>query len=60
MQRQALSGLLWTKQSYIFDVHEWMDGDCAAWPPPASRKKIRNQHWLHLNSLRILTMKIPG
>src|SRR5207248_6676155 len=56
VQRQALAGLLWTKQSYIFDVHEWMDGDCSLWPPSPSRRKIRNQHWLHLNSLRVMTM----
>ncbi len=27
VQRQALAGLLWTKQSYIFDVDVWLDGD---------------------------------
>jgi hypothetical protein len=56
VQRQALAGLLWTKQSYLFDVHQWFDGDCGLWPPPASRRTIRNQHWKHLNSLRVLTM----
>jgi hypothetical protein len=56
VQRQAFAGLLWTKQSYIFDVHEWLDGDNPADPPPESRWDIRNQHWLHLNSLRVLTM----
>ena len=56
VQRQAFAGLLWTKQSYIFDVHEWLEGDNPDDPPPESRWDIRNQHWLHLNSLRILTM----
>ncbi len=56
IQRQALAGLLWTKQIYLYDVHEWMDGDNAEWPPPDSRRKIRNQHWQHLNSMRILSM----
>jgi hypothetical protein len=56
IQRQALAGLLWSKQSYIFDVNVWMDGDCTGWPPPASRRKIRNQHWRHLNSLRVMTI----
>ena len=27
VQRRALAGLLWTKQSYIFDVARWLDGD---------------------------------
>src|SRR5207248_4071787 len=25
-------------------------------PPPASRKCLRNQHWRHLNSLRVMTV----
>jgi hypothetical protein len=56
IQRQALGGLLWSKQFYYFDVHSWMDGDDPTCPPPSSRKKIRNLHWQHLNSMRILSM----
>jgi hypothetical protein len=56
VQRQALAGLLWTKQSYLFDVNLWLEGDNPDWPPPASRKTIRNQHWRHLNSLRVMTV----
>ncbi|MCI0464804.1 MAG: glucosidase [Gemmataceae bacterium] len=56
VQRQALAGLLWTKQSYLFDVHKWLDGDSPDWPPPESRKHIRNEHWRHLNSMRVMTL----
>jgi hypothetical protein len=56
VQRQALAGMLWTKQIYIFDVNVWQDGDNPAWPPPESRKTIRNTHWRHLNSMRVLSM----
>jgi len=56
IQRQALAGLLWSKQIYLFDVAEWLDGDNPSWPPPASRKDVRNVHWRHLNSKRILSM----
>ncbi len=56
VQRRALAGLLWTKMSYIFDVARWLDGDNPDWPPPASRNGIRNKHWRHLNSMRIMTM----
>ncbi len=56
VQRQALAGLLWTKQSYLFDVNVWLDGDNPDWPPPESRKAIRNEHWRHLNSLRVMTV----
>jgi Mannosylglycerate hydrolase MGH1-like glycoside hydrolase domain len=56
IQRQALSGLLWSKQSYLFDVAKWLDGDNPDWPPPQSRKHRRNAHWRHLNSLRVMTV----
>jgi hypothetical protein len=56
IQRQALAGLLWSKQSYLYDVDVWQDGDDPHWPPPASRRTVRNQHWQHLNSLRVMTM----
>ncbi len=56
VQRRALAGLLWTKQNYIFDVAAWLDGDDPAAPPPHERRTIRNHHWRHLNSHRVLSM----
>jgi hypothetical protein len=56
IQRQALAGLLWTKQSYIFDVARWLDGDNPDWPPPKAREHSRNRHWRHLNSRRVMTV----
>jgi hypothetical protein len=56
VQRQALAGLLWSKQTYLFDVRKWLDGDLPSVPPPESRLTIRNRHWRHLNSMRVLLM----
>ena len=56
IQRQAFAGLLWTKQIYMYDVHRWLDGDDPDNPPPESRYEIRNTHWQHVNSMRILSM----
>ena len=56
VQRQALAGLLWTKQIYLFDVNAWFEGDNTRYSPPASRQWIRNRHWHHLNSMRVLSM----
>jgi hypothetical protein len=56
VQRRALAGLLWTKQSYLFDVARWLDGDNPDYPPPESRRTIRNAHWRHLNSMRVMSM----
>ncbi len=54
IQRQALAGMLWSKQAYLFDVQMWLNGDNPSWPPPESRKQIRNVHWRHLNSMRVM------
>ncbi len=56
VQRQAFAGMLWNKQSYLFDVDVWLDGDNPALPPPPSRQFGRNRRWRHLNSMRILSM----
>lgn len=56
VQRRALAGLLWSKQSYLFDVTRWLDGDNPSAPPPASRRTGRNSHWRHLNSMRVMSM----
>jgi hypothetical protein len=56
VQRQALAGLLWSKQIYLFDVNLWLDGDDPRWPPPPSRLRRRNTHWRHLNSMRVMTI----
>jgi hypothetical protein len=56
VQRQAFAGMLWGKAVYIFDVNAWLDGDDPANPPPESRQHIRNDHWRHLNSMRIMTL----
>ena len=56
VQRQALAGILWSKQIYLFDVNRWLEGDNPKFPPPEIRWYIRNYHWRHLNSMRILSM----
>jgi hypothetical protein len=56
VQRQAFAGMLWGKQIYLYDVQKWLEGDNPEFPPAESRKWIRNVHWRHLNSMRILSM----
>ncbi len=43
IMRQALSGMLWTKQFYKFIQAEWLNGDPAQPPPPPERKYVRNK-----------------
>ena len=56
VQRQALSGMIWTKQYYEYDVSRWLAGDPADPPPPATRKEGRNADWEHLHNHDIISM----
>ncbi|CDY75298.1 Acyl-coenzyme A synthetases/AMP-(fatty) acid ligases [Caballeronia glathei] len=56
VQRQALAGMLWSKQYYQFDVTRWMDGDPAQPKPPKGRRHGRNSDWRHLCNADIVSM----
>ncbi|OKL62587.1 putative protein W [Talaromyces atroroseus] len=56
IQRQALAGMLWTKQYYHFIWDQWANGDPAMIPPPPGRKNVRNQRWKHMYLDDILSM----
>lgn len=56
VQRQALAGLLWSKQFYHYGVDLWLHGDPGTPAPPAARKQGRNSDWGHLYNLDVLSM----
>jgi hypothetical protein len=56
VQRQALAGLLWSKEYYALDIREWLRGDPLQPVPPASRLHGRNSDWGHFNSSDIILM----
>lgn len=56
IQRQAFSGMMWTKQFYNFIWDQWANGDPGTIPPPEGRKHVRNQQWKHLYIDDILSM----
>ncbi|GJD52871.1 hypothetical protein OPKNFCMD_5638 [Methylobacterium crusticola] len=56
VQRQALAGMLWSKQFYNFDVRRWLAGDPAQPAPPAARRAGRDRDWTHLNNADIVSM----
>ncbi len=55
IQRQAMASLIWSKQTYLFDVGAWLEGDPGDSPPPG-HKTIRNFHWRHIISMRVFAM----
>lgn len=56
IQRQAIAGLMWSKQFYYYNVAQWLKGDPGQPPPPEARKHGRNHDWAHLNNADIISM----
>jgi hypothetical protein len=56
VMRQALAGLLWSKQFYHYYVRRWLDGDPAFPPPPVERRDGRNHEWRHLYNADVISM----
>jgi hypothetical protein len=56
VMRQALAGLLWSKQFYHYEVRQWLAGDPACPPPPAERWHGRNRGWWHVYNEDIISM----
>jgi hypothetical protein len=53
--RQALAGMLWSKQHYVFDVDTWLK-DRNAHPLRGGRPYPRNQGWYHMVNDDIVSM----
>ncbi len=54
--RQAVAGMLWSKQCFHYDVRTWLEGDPGQPPPPPQRKKGRNHDWTHLYNADVLSL----
>jgi hypothetical protein len=56
VMRQALAGMLWSKQFYHYDVDKWLE-ERGSDPFKATRKAApRNDHWHHMYNGDILSM----
>lgn len=56
IQRQAIAGMLWSKQIYYYDVEQWLAGDPEMPRPPDDRLDGRNHDWEHLHNFDIISM----
>ncbi len=56
IQRQALAGLICSKQFYNYDVRQWLSGDPAQPAPPEARRRGRNRDWGHLSNAHVISM----
>jgi hypothetical protein len=55
VHRQALAGMLWSKQFYLFDVDRWLD-EHDAHPLLGSRPAPRNAEWFHMFNGDVISM----
>jgi Mannosylglycerate hydrolase MGH1-like glycoside hydrolase domain len=51
--RQGYSGLLWTKQAYVYNVEQWLNERGVR---RDSGGTTRNQHWFHMYSADVISM----
>ncbi len=56
VMRQALAGMLWSKQYYHYVVKTWLDGDPSQPPPPKQRRNGRNHDWKQIFNSDVLSM----
>ena len=56
VMRQALAGMLWSKQFFHYDVDKWLE-ERGSDPFKASRKAApRNEHWHHMYNGDVISM----
>jgi hypothetical protein len=56
VMRQALAGMLWSKQFYNFDVNRWLEERGCDPYLPSSTPSPRNGQWHHMNNADIISM----
>ena len=56
IHRQALAGLLWSKQYYHYDVERWLNTSDGITPVTMARKMGRNSDWKYLKNQDIISM----
>jgi hypothetical protein len=56
VHRQALAGMLWGKQFYLFDVDTWLKEHDAHPLVGAGKKKVRNAEWFHMFNGDVISM----
>ncbi|NMF84901.1 glucosidase [Nodosilinea sp. P-1105] len=57
VMRQALAGMMWTKQYFYYDLDQWLrERDVTPWTPVAEKSHVRNSEWFHMVNDDIVSM----
>lgn len=57
IMRQALAGMLWSKQYFYYDLEQWLkEHGVSPWMSPAQKRRTRNSEWFHMYNDDIISM----
>ena len=56
VMRQALAGMLWSKQYFFLDTDKWLQEHGADPMRPYTRQGVRNREWFHLDGNHVISM----
>ncbi len=56
VMRQALAGMLWSKQFYLYDVNRWLEEHGGGPFRPRAWGAPRNDHWHHMYNADVISM----
>jgi hypothetical protein len=57
VMRQALAGMLWSKQHFYFDLQTWLkEHQGGPETPPSKRRSVRNANWYHMFNDDVISM----
>ena len=56
VMRQALAGMLWSKQYFFLDAETWLKEHGADPMQPHTRQGVRNREWFHLIGDNVISM----
>ncbi|MGP1385575.1 MAG: MGH1-like glycoside hydrolase domain-containing protein [Thainema sp.] len=55
--RQALAGMMWTKQYFYYDVDQWLEEHgVSPWVGAAQKSQVRNSSWYHMLNDDVISM----
>jgi hypothetical protein len=57
VMRQALAGMMWTKQYFHYELDQWLrERNVNPWTPAVERLQVRNSEWFHMHNADIISM----
>jgi hypothetical protein len=56
VHRQALAGMLWSKQFYYFDLEQWLREHKSHPLLASARRDVRNTEWFHMLNADVISM----